>query len=103
MMKPSPKYLDNIAVYGFITQWVFCFMVTTANPTRVCQHDRDMHFYLLRVPKLGEICTSKHIYLSYGELILKTRFPITNFFLGNEAKVLLRIFYYIALGAFLKY
>ena len=62
MMKPGAKYLDNIAVYGYITQLVFCFKVKTANPTRFCQHDRDMHFYLLRVPKLREICTSKHSY-----------------------------------------
>ena len=27
MMAPSAKYLDNIEVYGFITQMVFCFMV----------------------------------------------------------------------------
>ena len=60
-----------------------------------------MHFYLLRVPKFREICTSKHSnYHIFGELILKTRFPITYFFLGNKAKVLLRIFYYNALGAF---
>ena len=62
MMTPDAKYLDNIAVYGFITQLVFCFMVKTANPTRLCQHDRDVHFYLLRVPKLRKICISKHSY-----------------------------------------
>ena len=36
----------------------------------------------------------------FGELILKTRFSITIFFLGNEAKFVLRVFYYNALGAF---
>ena len=32
--------------------------------------------------------------------IQETRFPISSFFLGIEANVLLRIFYYNALGAF---
>ena len=62
IMTPCAKYLDNISVYGFITQSVICFMVWPANPTKFCQHDRDMHFYLLRVPKLSKICISKKSY-----------------------------------------
>ena len=62
MMTPGAKYIDNIAVYGFITQLVICFMVKPANPTKFCQHDREMYFYLLRVHKLSKICTSKHSY-----------------------------------------
>ena len=61
-MTPGAKYLDNIAANGFITHLVFCFIVKTANPTRFCQHDRDVQFYLFRVPKLRKIYIYKHNY-----------------------------------------
>ena len=99
-MTPGAQTTGNIAVYGSVKQLVIKVMVWTANPTK---------FWSFVVTGVFFQCNClnwvKYARLSAAVVI----FPWNNiqktittlfFFLGKLANVLLRNFYYNALGAF---
>ena len=96
-MSPGAEKGGSVVVYDFITQYVIYFMGLKPNPIQFYQHD---WWHVFSCQNLGKNACLSIVFVILSYIYEETRFPIANCFLGTEANVLLRIFYYNALGAF---